>query len=118
MVTAEEVRELTEERPDLEPAVVAVLDADPPFAFEDVDLDSGSFGELVSRGIVEKHDGAYRVADRNAVDLGLSGDVSGKSDEFFSHLGDVTLPVSRLELALPHGVRHLGAVLAPSLIDL
>jgi dolichyl-diphosphooligosaccharide--protein glycosyltransferase len=30
-------------------------------------VDSGTFGEVVSSGIVEKVDGAYRVADREAV---------------------------------------------------
>ena len=63
MVTAGDVRELLAERPDLEPAVKAVLAADAPWTFHDVDVDSGAFGELVASGVVERTDDGYRVAD-------------------------------------------------------
>lgn len=68
-------RELLEERPELESALEAVLAVDEsgPWTFDDVDLDSGTFGELVSRGVVEKVDGEYRVADRDAVRAALDG---------------------------------------------
>lgn len=52
MGTDGDVQELLEDRPDLEPAVKAVLDADSPFEFDDLGLDSGDFGELVAAGIV------------------------------------------------------------------
>ncbi len=68
MVSASRVRELLEERPDLEPAVVAILDTEPPWTFDDVEVDSGVFGELVSEGLVEKTpQGRYRVSDREAI---------------------------------------------------
>ncbi|MFC6764079.1 hypothetical protein [Natrinema soli] len=39
-----------------------------------MDLDSGTFGELVSRGVVTKVDGAYRVADPAAVESVVTGE--------------------------------------------
>ncbi len=44
------------------------------WTFDDIELDSGTFGELVSRGIVENADGGYRVADPAAVEAALAGD--------------------------------------------
>lgn len=72
MATAGEVRDLLEERPDLEPALEAVLEPEAPFDFDDVAVDSGPFGELVSRGIVESVDGGYRVSNPDAVRGALS----------------------------------------------
>jgi dolichyl-diphosphooligosaccharide--protein glycosyltransferase len=77
MVTAGDVRSLLADRPELAPAVEAVLAADEPFSFDDLAIDSGQFGELVSRGIVEKSaSGDYRVADREAVRSGLQAQQS------------------------------------------
>jgi len=67
MVDARDVADLLAKRPDLEPALQAVLEPDPPWDFDDVDTDSGAFGELVSHGIVEEHKDGYRVADPGAV---------------------------------------------------
>lgn len=55
-------------------AVVAVDAEHSTWQFSDVPLDSGTFGELVSRGIVVKDDGAYRLADRSAVEAVLDND--------------------------------------------
>lgn len=55
-------------------AVLAVDESGDAWTFDDVDIDSGTFGELVSRGIVEKEDGGYRVADRAAVRAALDGE--------------------------------------------
>ena len=96
MATAGDVRELLDERPDLEPAVEAVLEPDPPFSFDDLDLDSGAFGELVSWGVVEKTGEGYRVPDREAVRRGLAGDVPTESSRPGLELP--ALPVGRLEL--------------------
>ncbi|UWG49743.1 Dolichol phosphate-mannose mannosyltransferase [Halalkaliarchaeum sp. AArc-CO] len=74
----EATRELLDERPELEDAVRAVVETeettDGPWSFHDVDVDSGAFGELVSRGVVEKVDGDYRVSDVDAVGAVLAGD--------------------------------------------
>jgi dolichyl-diphosphooligosaccharide--protein glycosyltransferase len=71
MVDARDVADLLAERPDLEPALQAVLEPDSPWDFDDVDTDSGAFGELVSHGIVEEHQDGYRVADPGAVRAAL-----------------------------------------------
>jgi dolichyl-diphosphooligosaccharide--protein glycosyltransferase len=71
MVDARDVADLLAERPDLEPALQAILEPDPPWDFDDVDTDSGAFGELVSHGIVEEHEGGYRVANPGAVRAAL-----------------------------------------------
>ncbi|QCS42003.1 MFS transporter [Natrinema versiforme] len=66
-----------EDREDGERALEAVLTVDTEhdtWTFDDIDLDSGTFGELVSSGIVEKVDGAYRVADPEAVDAVIAGE--------------------------------------------
>ena len=44
------------------------------WAFDDVPLDSGAFGEIVSRGIVDKRGGEYALADRAAVVAALDGE--------------------------------------------
>ncbi|MEZ3115680.1 STT3 domain-containing protein [Halobaculum sp. MBLA0147] len=80
-----DVADLLDERPDLEPALRAVLDTDPPWTFDDIEVDSGAFGELVSRGVVEEHEHGYRVADPDAVRSALvrpdkSQDASGDTE--------------------------------------
>ena len=83
MTEAREVRALLDDRPDLEPALTAVLETDArheTWTFDDLDIDSGSFGELVSKDLVEKVDGEYRLADREAVERGLAGHVPESDD--------------------------------------
>ncbi|QLK26805.1 MFS transporter [Natrinema zhouii] len=66
-----------EDRDDGNQALEIVLAADAnheTWTFDDVDLDSGTFGELVSRGIVTKVDGAYRVADPAVVESVMAGE--------------------------------------------
>jgi len=62
---------------DGEQALEAVLSVDSTastWTFDDIPLDSGTFGELVSRGIVEKADGEYRVVEPAQVQAVLDGD--------------------------------------------
>lgn len=47
---------------------VLAVDADGPWTFDDVSVDSGMFGEIVGAGIVEKQDNRYTVVDRAAVE--------------------------------------------------
>ncbi len=87
MGDAPAVAELLDERPDLESAletVVSVDRAQGSWTFDDVDIDSGAFGELVNRGIVETHDGAYRLADPDAVRAALDGDGPSDGDRSLS----------------------------------
>ncbi|MDZ7746874.1 MAG: STT3 domain-containing protein [Halobacteriales archaeon] len=75
MVTARRVADLVADRPELEAAIRTTLDAEEPFTFDDLTIDSGAFGEIVGAGIVEEVDDGYRVADREAVQAGLAGDI-------------------------------------------
>jgi len=67
---------LIDERPERAAALESVLavDDEGPWTFEDVDVDSGIFGEFVSRGIVERDGDTYRVVDREAVAAALTGE--------------------------------------------
>jgi dolichyl-diphosphooligosaccharide--protein glycosyltransferase len=117
MSDTSKVAQLLNERPDLEPATEAALAVDAThetWTFDDLDADSGSFGELVSRGIVTKVDGEYRVADPAATRAALneevvtnSGAMAGLSDVEV----DIPLPAvdTRVALAL---IGVLGLVVA------
>jgi dolichyl-diphosphooligosaccharide--protein glycosyltransferase len=72
--------------------VLAVDDAESMWTFDDVELDSGTFGEIVDRGFVEKVDGEYRVTDREAVRAALEGEALKEIDKSDSG--------SRLELEI------------------
>ncbi|TQQ83377.1 hypothetical protein EGH24_00845 [Halonotius terrestris] len=68
--------ELLADRPELEDALRSILaiDDDGPWTFDDVPLDSGAFGEIVSTGIVESvGDDTYRLRDPTAVRAVLDG---------------------------------------------
>ena len=68
---------LLDDRPELEGALEAALAVDTDhdgWTFDDIDVDSGAFGELVSRGIVEKQGDEYTLADPAAVRRALGGD--------------------------------------------
>ncbi|MDS0221908.1 hypothetical protein NDI54_11165 [Haloarcula sp. S1AR25-5A] len=68
---------ILDDRPELRSATEAVLAVDDEqdgWTFDDIPLDSGQFGELVSAGIVEKDGDEYRVADPDAVRAALDGE--------------------------------------------
>ena len=72
-----------DDRPELRDAtevVLAVDDEQDGWTFDDIPIDSGQFGELVSAGIVEKDDDEYRVADPDAVRAALNGESEVGSD--------------------------------------
>lgn len=72
------------DRPDGEAVLEAVLEVDADretWTFDDVPLDSGAFGELVSRGIVESVDDGYRVASPEVVSAALGGEEIVDGDE-------------------------------------
>ncbi|GAA5432573.1 STT3 domain-containing protein [Haloarcula japonica] len=71
------------DRPELKSATEAVLAVDDKqdgWTFDDIPIDSGQFGELVSAGIVEKDGDEYRVADPDAVRAALSDESKVSSD--------------------------------------
>jgi dolichyl-diphosphooligosaccharide--protein glycosyltransferase len=71
---------LLDDRPELEAPLRAALAVDGDhdgWTFDDIDVDSGAFGELVAHGIVEKQGEEYALADPAAVRLALDGDDDG-----------------------------------------
>ncbi|WP_252699111.1 MFS transporter [Natronosalvus vescus] len=95
-----------EEKPDGERALEAVLEVDAEhetWTFDDVELDSGTFGELVSRGIVEKVDGEYQLVNREIVAAVVAGEDIGA---YSSDSGpSITLP--SIDLGIWGDVRAL-----------
>jgi len=62
------------------------------WAFDDTELDSGSFGELVSRPFVEDADRKYRFADREAVSAVLSGEAADPDTDGSGREFDIAAP--------------------------
>lgn len=85
----DETRQLLEDRPAIEDALQEILrvDSDGPWTFEDIDVDSGTFGEVVSRGLVEKTDDAYRVVEPDIVQTVLEGETVETTDESTGSVG-------------------------------
>lgn len=80
------VSEVLDDRPELEAPLEAVLSVDDErdeWTFDDVSIDSGAFGELVSRGLIERtEDGdAYRVADPVAVRRALDDEPADQTTD-------------------------------------
>ncbi|MCU4926488.1 MFS transporter [Halobacteria archaeon AArc-dxtr1] len=74
---AEAATRFLEERDDGEAVLEAVLAVDAEhetWTFDDVALDSGTFGEIVSRDLVEKHAGAYRLVEPEVVAAVVAGE--------------------------------------------
>ncbi|MFB6141784.1 MAG: STT3 domain-containing protein [Halorientalis sp.] len=106
------VADVLADRPDLEDPLrtVAAVDADAgTWTFEDVAIDSGAFGELVSRGLVEERDGGYRLADPEAVRAALA---DGRAVD--GHTPGET----GLALSLPRVDRHAAVALGGLLLVL
>jgi dolichyl-diphosphooligosaccharide--protein glycosyltransferase len=80
---------LVEERPETRNALRTLLaaDEDGTWEFEEVDVDSGTFGEIVSRGIVERRGDSYTLADRRAVRAALDGDEPAGDADLLPSLG-------------------------------
>ncbi len=71
-----EVVELLHHRPEIEDDLRAILAVDAEqetWTFDDIPVDSGTFGELVSRGIVEQADSGYLVTAPEVVQRTLDG---------------------------------------------
>jgi len=89
-VVADATTSFLADHADGERALEAVLEVDSELSawtFEDVSIDSGTFGELVSRGIVRKVDGEYQLADPESVQAILDGEsvAAHSGDDASSH---------------------------------
>jgi dolichyl-diphosphooligosaccharide--protein glycosyltransferase len=76
MTDGPRVTAILDDRPEFEDALDTVHDVDADhktWTFDDVAIDSGTFGQLVSEGVVEKVDGEYRLANPDAVRAALDG---------------------------------------------
>ena len=112
------VSEFLDDRPELESALLAVLevdDANEHWTFDEVPVDSGAFGELVSRGFVEETDEGYRLEDAETVRAVVEGeevDDNGESSNRFEETSG--------ELLAALGVidRRLTGALAGALLAL
>ncbi|WP_336327066.1 hypothetical protein [Halovenus sp. HT40] len=71
-----------QERPEIEDTLETIveLDEEGPWAFDDLDCDSGNFGYLVSREFVEEAGGGYRLVDREATRAALQMDLSADTE--------------------------------------
>ncbi|PSP77013.1 hypothetical protein BRC81_11785 [Halobacteriales archaeon QS_1_68_20] len=81
---------LLDDKPELEGglrSVLAVDDERGSWTFEDVPLDSGEFGEIVSRDIVVETDDGYRIADRAAVETALGVEPADGEDRSAAESG-------------------------------
>jgi dolichyl-diphosphooligosaccharide--protein glycosyltransferase len=110
----EATRSFLDEDPENEEVVAALLDHERSagaWEFDDAPVDSGRFGELVSRSFVEgTDDGAYRFADRDAV----ASVVDGTADTGTAEGDGVGLS---LDLAVPAVDRRAtGALLGALLV--
>ena len=75
MTDAQEIADLLSDRPDLASPLRAVLAVDSEstdWTYDDVAIDSGEFGELVSREVVSRTADGYTIQDRAAVETGLA----------------------------------------------
>jgi dolichyl-diphosphooligosaccharide--protein glycosyltransferase len=104
-----ELRSLVDERPEMERHLAAIREVDAEsdaWGFEDVPLDSGAFGEVVARGVVEEtDDGDYRLADPAAVAALLDDGADLLDDE----QGDL-LPSREWLASVDVDRREVGAV--------
>ena len=101
---AAETRSFLDDHPTVEDDIQALLKqerTDGKWNFDDTDLDSGRFGELVSRSFVEKtEDGNYCFTDRETVEAVLTGDMAQPDTTPISETStlDFSLPTSSAPL--------------------
>ncbi|OYR69613.1 hypothetical protein DJ79_02700 [Halorubrum ezzemoulense] len=68
--TTAAAREFLADHPEVEDALAALVERDArdePWTFDDIDLDSGRFGELVARNLAREVDDGYRLRNPDAI---------------------------------------------------
>jgi len=111
------VAALLADRPDLESPLAALLDVDDEaetWTFDDVPVDSGAFGELVARDIVERDGDEYRLADPEAVRGALDGDVPGSDSATSDSSPSIAerIPLPAVSDVHTHAIALLAGALA------
>lgn len=95
--------ELLADRPSIEDGLLAILAVDnrkESWTFDDVPVDSGTFGELVSRGIVESVGDEYQVADPAAVTAALNDEPQTYDSEPVADGVDFSIRIPRIDPVL------------------
>ena len=111
------VTTLLDEKPHLENdlrEVLAVDAAHETWSFDDVPVDSGVFGELVSRGIVTKQGGEYTLADAETVRRVLEGEtptLEANTSDSFPSIASLLPKVSSRVIGALAAVIALAALL-------
>jgi len=107
----DETATLIEERPEFESLLERLLEVDSegPWEFDDIPLDSGQFGEVVSREIVREVEGGYRVADSDVVETALRDDLPRERSLLTSSVRD-GLPEFDATVVLLFALVVLGTV--------
>ena len=75
--TTEAASEFLEDHPETEDALAALVERDAdgdPWTFEEIALDSGEFGELVSRDLAKNVDDGYRLQHPDAICAAFDAD--------------------------------------------
>jgi dolichyl-diphosphooligosaccharide--protein glycosyltransferase len=106
--------ELLTDRPSIEDDLEAVLAADDrveSWAFEDIPVESGTFGELVSRGIVESVNDGYQVADPAAVRAALENEPQPPTNEPGTDGVDLSVQLPRVDPVLAGALVGLLALI-------
>lgn len=108
----ERTEALLEEKPEAEQALKEVLTVDEhdhPWTFDDVNIDSGTFGEIVSRDIVSEVDGGYRLTDNTETRIAVG-------EESEDEPSGSKLSVSELPAVLPNIQQREAALVSFVLI--
>jgi len=115
MTDGSRVRELLEDRPDLESPLAEILAVDEDtdsWTFDDIPVDSGVFGELVSRGVVESVGDEYRLDDPAAVRAALDEETAVVADQDTDQTAESEFSVSVPDLNARAVGMLVGALVA------
>jgi len=105
----DEVRDLLDERPELEEPLRSIVAVDrdrETWTFDDVPVDSGQFGELVSRDFVQRDGEEYSLTDREAIVAELDG--ASTADESSTNV--LSLLTVDTDVSLPNVERRFAAL--------
>jgi|GEM_PF-993339 len=95
----EAVETLVTEKPEFESKLRELLEIDKEqdvWEFDDIPLNAGEFGEVVSRGIAVETDTGYQLGNRESIRAVLDGDTSAETDSISVSL-DSWISLDRVE---------------------
>lgn len=117
--TTARARAFLSDHPEAEEPLAALIERDArgkPWTFDEIDLDSGRFGELVSRDLATSVDGGYRLEHPNAIRAAIEMEPGTRDDTDSSTSEQApTRPDSRLVDAIDSDA--ISHVIARSSVD-